>query len=92
MKRPNLRIVVVAGGRGGKGEETKVKGIESMFHRIIDFHSLKKEMSMEIKEAYRTANRQDQKSNSLAHNTQNTHYAEQSNDAKSCKTTRPSHT
>lgn len=49
-------------------------------------------MPIEVKEAYRTANRQDQKRNSLAHNIQNTDYTKQINDAKSCKTKSPTYT
>ena len=58
MKRPNLRIIEV-----GKGENSKFKGSEDIFNKIIEenFSNLKKEMAINVQEAYRTPNRLDQK-------------------------------
>ena len=53
--RPNLRI-----------EDPQPKGPVNIFNKIIErnFSNLKKEMPMNIQEAYRTPNRLDQKRNS----------------------------
>jgi hypothetical protein len=61
MKRPNLRIIGV-----DKNEEFQLKGPANIFNKIIEenFPNLKKEILMNIKEAYRTPNRLDQKRNS----------------------------
>ena len=55
MKRPNLRIT------GSKEEEYQFKGTDNIFNKIIEenFPNLKKEMPIEIQEAYRTPNRLD---------------------------------
>ena len=47
----------------------QLKGPAYIFNKIIEenFPNLKKEMSMNIKEAYRTPNRLDQKRNSSCH-------------------------
>jgi hypothetical protein len=60
-RRPNLRIIGV-----NKNEDFQLKGPVNIFNKIIEenFHNLKKEMAMNIQEAYRTPNRLDQKRNS----------------------------
>jgi hypothetical protein len=64
MRRPNLRIIGIQ-----EKEEFQLKGPVSIFNNIIDknFPNLKKEMPMNIQEAYRTPNRLDQKTNSSHH-------------------------
>jgi hypothetical protein len=64
MKRPNLRIIGV-----DDNEDFQLKGPVNVFNKIIEENSpnLKKEMPMNIQEAYRTPNRQDQKRNSSRH-------------------------
>ena len=56
MKRPNLRIVGIK-----EREESQLK--ENIFNKIIEENlpSLKKEMTINVQEAYRTPNRLDQK-------------------------------
>ena len=51
MRRPNLRIIGV-----DENEEFQVKGPANIFNKIIEenFPNLKKEMPMNIQEAYRT--------------------------------------
>jgi predicted ribosome quality control (RQC) complex YloA/Tae2 family protein len=58
MRRPNLLII-----GADENENFQVKGPENMFNKIIEENSpnLKKEMPMNIQEAYRTSNRLDQK-------------------------------
>ena len=62
MRRPNLRIIGV-----DENEDFQLKGPANTFNKIIDenFPNLKKEMPMNIQEAYRTPNRLDQKRNSF---------------------------
>jgi hypothetical protein len=70
MRMPNLRIVGIE-----ESEDSQLKRPVNIFNKIIDknFPNIKKEMSMNIKEAYRTPNRLDQKINSSLHvNNQNT--------------------
>jgi hypothetical protein len=64
MRRPNLRII----GEDEK-EDFQLKGPANIFNKIIEenFPNLKKEMTMNIQEAYRTPNRLDQKRNSTRH-------------------------
>ena len=64
MRRPNLRIKGV-----DKNEDFQFKGPVNIFNKIIEenFPNLKKEMPMNIQEAYRTSNRLDQKRNSSRH-------------------------
>jgi hypothetical protein len=47
----------------------QLKGLANIFNKIIEenFPNLKKDMPMNIQEAYRTPNRQDQKRNSSQH-------------------------
>jgi cell division protein FtsL len=64
MRKPNLRIIGI--------EESKVsqlRGTVNIFNKIIkeNFPNLKKEMPMNIQEAYRTPNRLGQKRNSFCH-------------------------
>ena len=61
MRRPNLRKIGV-----NEKENVQLKGPENIFNKIIkeNFPNLKKEMPMNIQEAYRTPNRLDQKRNS----------------------------
>jgi hypothetical protein len=49
-----------------RSQDSQVKGSVNIFNKIIEenFPNLKKEMSMNIQEAYRTPNRLDQKRNS----------------------------
>jgi hypothetical protein len=64
MRRPNLRIIGV-----DENEDFQLKGPAYIFNKIIEenFPNLKKEMPMNIQEAYRTQNRVDQKRNSSRH-------------------------
>jgi hypothetical protein len=61
MRRPNLRIIGI-----DENENFQLKGPVNIFNTIIeeDFPNLKKEMPMNIQEAYRTPNGLDQKRNS----------------------------
>jgi chromosome segregation ATPase len=63
-RRTNLRIIGV-----DDNEDFQLKGPENIFNKIIEetFPNLKKEMPMNIQEAYRTPNRLDQKRNSSGH-------------------------
>ena len=63
MRRPNLWIIV------DENEDFQLKGPANIFNKIIEenFPNLKKEMPMNIQEAYRTPNRLDQKRNSSQH-------------------------
>ena len=64
MRRPNLRIIGIE-----ESEDSQLKGSVNIFNKIIEenFPNLKKEMPMNIQEAYRTPNRLDQKRNSSHH-------------------------
>jgi hypothetical protein len=64
MRRPNLRIIGI-----DKKENFQLKGPINIFSKIIEenFPNLKKEMLMNIQEAYRTPNRLDQKRNYSRH-------------------------
>ena len=61
MRRPNLQNIGV-----DENEDFQLKGPANIFNKIIEenFSYLKKEMPMNIQEAYRTPNRLDQKRNS----------------------------
>ena len=56
MRRPNLRIIGIE-----ESKDSKCKGPVNISNKIIEenFPNLKKEMSMNIQEAYRTPNRLD---------------------------------
>jgi hypothetical protein len=58
MRRPNLRIIGI-----DENEDIQLKGPVNIFNKIIEeiFPNLKKEMPMNIQEAYRTPNRLDEK-------------------------------
>jgi hypothetical protein len=58
MRRPNLRIIGVR-----ENEDFQCKGSANIFNKIIEenFPNLKKEMTMNMQEDYRTPNRLDQK-------------------------------
>jgi hypothetical protein len=60
LRRPKLRIIGV-----DENEDFQLKGQANIFNKIIEenFPNLKKEMPMNIQEAYRTPNRLSQKSN-----------------------------
>jgi chromosome segregation ATPase len=64
MRRPNLQIMGV-----DENEDFQLKGPENIFNKIIEenFPILKKDMPMNIQEAYRIPNRLDQKRNSSRH-------------------------
>jgi hypothetical protein len=61
MRRPNLRII-----RVDENEDFQLKGLANIFNKIIEENipNLKKEMFMNLQEAYRTHNILDQKRNS----------------------------
>jgi hypothetical protein len=67
MRRPILQIIGV-----DENEDFQLKGPANM-NKIIEenFPNLKKEMPINIQEAYRTPNKLDQKRNSSRHNNQN---------------------
>jgi hypothetical protein len=58
VRRPKLRIVSIE-----QSEGFQLKGSANIFNKIIEetFPNLKKEMPMNIQEAYRTPSRWDQK-------------------------------
>ena len=64
MRRPNLRIICIE-----ESEDSQLKGPVNIFNKIIEenFPNLKKEMPMNIQEAYRTPNGLDPKRNSSHH-------------------------
>jgi len=64
MRRSNLRIIGIE-----ESEDSQLKGPVNIFNKIIEenFPNLKKEMLINIQEAYRTPNRLDQKRNSSCH-------------------------
>jgi hypothetical protein len=64
MRTPNLRIIGI-----DENEDFQLKGPVNILNKIIEenFPNLKKEMPMNIQEAYRTPNRLDQKRNSSCH-------------------------
>jgi hypothetical protein len=64
MRRPKLQIIGV-----DENEDFQLTEPANIFNKIIEenFPYLKKEMTMNIQEAYRTQNRLDQKRNSSRH-------------------------
>jgi hypothetical protein len=64
MRRPNLQIIGI-----DENEDFQLKGPANIFNKIVqeNFPNLKKEMPMNIKEAYRAPNTLDQKRNSSCH-------------------------
>jgi hypothetical protein len=63
-RRPNLGIIGV-----DENKDFQLKGPENIFNKTIEENvpNLKKEMTINIKETYRTPNRLDQKRNSSQH-------------------------
>jgi hypothetical protein len=61
MRRPNLQITGI-----DENEDFQLKGLANIFNKIVEenFTNLKKEIPMNIQEAYRTLNTLDQKRNS----------------------------
>jgi hypothetical protein len=89
VKRPNLRIIIIE-----ESEDSQLKGPENGFNKIIEENlpNLKKEMAINVQEAYRTPNRLDQKRKILlSHNNQNIKCTVQRKTMKSCKGKGPSH-
>jgi hypothetical protein len=64
MRKPNLRIIGV-----DENEDFQLEGPANIFKKIIEenFPYIKKEMPMNIQEAYRTPNRLEKKRNSSQH-------------------------
>ena len=64
MRKPNLRKIGI-----DENEDYQLKGTVNILNKIIEekFPNLKKEMAMNIQEAYRTSNTLDQKRNSSRH-------------------------
>jgi len=63
MRRSNLRIIGIE-----ESEDSQLKGPVNIFNKIIEnFPNLKKEMQINIQEAYRTPNRLDHKRNYSHH-------------------------
>jgi hypothetical protein len=64
LRRPYLSVIGVE-----KNEDSQFKGPANIVNKIIEenFPNLKKEMPMNIQEAYRTPNRLNQKRNSSQH-------------------------
>jgi hypothetical protein len=62
MKTPYLRIRGIQ-----ESEDSHLKGLGNIFNKIIEekFPNLKKEMPINIQEAYKTPNRLNQKRNSF---------------------------
>jgi hypothetical protein len=67
MRRPSLRIIGME-----ESEDSQLKGQVNIFNKIIEenFLNLKKEIPMNIQEAYRMPNRMDQKKFLPIHNKQ----------------------
>jgi hypothetical protein len=63
-EKTNLRIIGI-----DEKEDLKIKGPVNIFNKVIEenFPNLKKEMSINMQEAYRTPNRLDQKGNTSCH-------------------------
>jgi hypothetical protein len=64
MRRPSLRIISIK-----ESEDLQLKGPVNIFNKVIEenFPNPKKEMSLNIQEAYRTPNTLDQKRSSSCH-------------------------
>jgi hypothetical protein len=81
MTRPNLRIIGIR-----EHEDSQLKGPVNIINKIVEenFPNLKKEMSMNIQEAYRTPNSfGPEKKFFLSHNNQNTKCTKQRKNIKS---------
>ena len=81
-RRLNLRIIGI-----DEKEDFQIKGLVNIFNKIIgeNFPNLKKEMTMNIQEAFRTPNRLDQKRNSSCHKIIKTQNAQNGKNIKSSK-------
>jgi hypothetical protein len=76
-----------------RAKDSHLKGLVNIFNKIVEenFPNLKKEMTINIKEAHRTPNRLDQKRNSSCHiNSQNTKGIKQRKNIKNSKGKRSS--
>jgi hypothetical protein len=64
MKRSNVKIIGIQ-----ETEDLQIKGPANLFNKVIEenFPTLKKEMPINIQEAYRATNRWDQRRNSSHH-------------------------
>ena len=64
MRRANLKIIGI-----DESEDLQFKGSANIFNKIMEenFPNLKREMPMNIQEAYRTPNRLDQNRNTSRH-------------------------
>jgi hypothetical protein len=60
IRKPNLQIIGV-----DENKDFQLKGLANIFNKLIEenFPNVKKQMPMNIQEAYRTPNRLDQKRN-----------------------------
>jgi hypothetical protein len=88
MRRPNLRIKGIEDSK-----HSQFKGPVNIFKKIVEenFPNLKKEMPMNIQEAYRTPNRlKKKKKYFLSHNNQNTKFTKQRKNIQSSKRKRSS--
>ena len=88
MRRTNLRIIGI-----DDSEDLQLKGPANIFNKIMEenFPNLKREMPMNIQEAYRTPNRRDQKRNIFpSHNNQNPKCTKQRKNTKGSKRKRES--
>jgi hypothetical protein len=64
MNSPNLRITEIE-----ESKDSKLKGLQNIFNKIIkvNFHILKKEVAINVQEAYRTPKILDKKRKSSCH-------------------------
>ena len=88
IRRPNLSIIGI-----DESEDLQFKGPANIFNKIMEenFPNLKREMPMNIQEAYRTPNRLDQnRSNFPSHNKQNHKCTTQRKNIKGSKRKTPS--
>ena len=87
MRRSNLRIIGI-----DDSEDLQLIGPANIFNKIMEENipNLKREMPMNLQEAYRTPNRLDQNRNTSSHNNQNTKCTKQRKNIKGSKRKRPS--
>ena len=87
MRRPKLRIISI-----DENKDFQLKGPVNIFNKIIEenFPNLKKEISMNIQEVFRTPSRLYQKKCLLSHNSQNIKCTKQRKNIKSSKEKRSS--
>jgi hypothetical protein len=69
-----------------EGEDIQTKGIDNLFNNVIaeNFPNIEKERNIQVQEAYRTPNHQDQNRNTSRYN-QSTKYREQKRALKTAK-------